>query len=121
MSTNNYHVGRRYQRGRGIGSVFGTIFRSIIPIGKKILNSATTKTIAKSVGRSLKEAAVDTALDALEGKNIKEAAQERLDETKAKIAKAIRKRGQQHKNMRKKNPKLKKSKAVKDKNYYLLN
>ena len=71
MYTNTSHVGKRYQRGRGIGGLFSTIFRSVIPLGKKLLTSSSTKSIAKSVGKSLKEAAVDTALDALEGKNIK--------------------------------------------------
>ena len=71
MYTNTFHVGQKYQRGREIGGLFSTIFRSVIPLGKKLLTSSTTKSIAKLVGKSSKEAAVDTALDALECKNIK--------------------------------------------------
>ena len=121
MYTNTFHIGKRYQRGRGIGGLFSTIFRSVIPLGKKLLTSSTTKSIAKSVGKSLKEAAVDTALDALEGKNIKKAAQERLQETKVKIAKAIRKGKNGHKSSIRETPKHKKVKVVREKNFCLWN
>ena len=120
MYTNNYHTGRRLQRGRGIGSIFSSIFRSILPIGRKILNSDTTKLLGKSVGKSLKEAAVGTALDALEGKNLKQAAQSRLNESKRKIAQAIRGTPKYKRFDKKKKPSLLKQKIRKTKGYYLL-
>ena len=58
MYINNYHIGKRLQRGRGIGSLFGSVLRSIVPIGKKLLTSNTAKSLAKSIGSSLKDAAI---------------------------------------------------------------
>ena len=121
MYTSNYHTGRRLQRGRGIGNVFGSIFRSLLPLGKKILTSNTSKAIAKSVGKSLKEVAVDTALDALEGKNIKEAAQQRLNESKQNIADTLRMRSRSKNLGKRKRSKLVKQKRQNKKGYYLLN
>ena len=118
MHLSSYHTGRRLQRGRGIGSLFGTVFRSLLPLGKKILTSNTAKSIAKSVGNSLKDAAVDTALDALEGKNIKKAAQERLNQSKVKISQALRK---QTDNKKIRNRKSIKAKSLNKRNYSLLN
>lgn len=116
---NNYHTGKRIQRGRGIGSIFGSVLRSIIPIGKKILTSNTTKSLAKSIGNSLKDAAIDTALDVVEGRNIKESAQERLNETRGKIAKVIR--SKTNKPKVKRHSKSKQQKINEKKAYYLLN
>ena len=119
MYINNYHTGKRLQRGRGIGSIFGSILRSIVPIGKKILTSNVTKSIAKSIGSSLKDAAIDTALDVVEGRNLKESAQERLNETRGKIAKVIRSKTKKPKVKRHNNSKQQKINGKKA--YYLLN
>ena len=84
------YLRRRLQRGRGIGSLFGSLVRTLMPIGKKMLTSNTTKSIAKSVGRTLKDAAVGTAIDVLQGKSVEEAAKQNLNTTKRKIANAVK-------------------------------
>ena len=103
---NNYHSGRKLQLGRGIGSLFASITRSLLPMGKKILTSNTTKALAKSVGKTLKEAAVDTAIDVLEGKSPKEAAQRSLERTKRKIADKLKDQPKSHKTSKSKKAKI---------------
>ena len=51
-----------------------------------MLTSNTTKSLAKSIENSLKDAAIETALDIVEGRNINQSAQERLNETRRKIS-----------------------------------
>jgi hypothetical protein len=60
-----YFAGARYQRGHGLGSIFGSIFRGL----KSIFPS-----VMKTVGRHALTTGVNIANDVLEGKNIKEAA-----------------------------------------------
>lgn len=112
--------GKRLQRGRGIGSLFGSVFRSLVPLGKKVLTSNVTKNIAKTAGKTLKNAAIDTAVDLLEGKNLKDSAKNSLDVTKRKLAQAIKdhaKKGVKHTN-KSKNVSRKKKKR---RDYFLLN
>ena len=92
MYISNYHSGRKIQRGKGIGSIFNSIFRTILPIGKKIVTSATAKSLAKSVRDSLANAAINTVGDVIEGDNLKEAAQKRLNESRKQIGAVIKKR-----------------------------
>ena len=122
MSTTNYHSGRKLQSGRGIGSIFSSIARSLITLGKQVLTSQTTKKIAKNVGQTLKDAAVEGAISMLEGDTVKEAAQKNLNKTKRKIGSAL-------KSVSKPEPKVKKRRRIvptvdkkrkKPRKYYLL-
>ena len=45
-----YHRGVILQKGRGIGSVFSSLFRTLLPIGKAVIKS--TPSIIKSTARS---------------------------------------------------------------------
>ena len=114
------YLGNRFQRGRGIGSLFGTVFRSILPIGKRILQSNVTKTLGKTVGKTLKDAAIETAADLLEGKTIKESAKKQLETTKRKIAKAIKSDTRQVSHKRRKRNKIDKKLIRNRGNYFLL-
>jgi hypothetical protein len=60
-----HFAGARYQRGHGLGSIFGSIFRGLKSIFPGVL---------KKVGRHALTTGVNIANDLLEGKNIKEAA-----------------------------------------------
>lgn len=120
MSTTNYHTGRRIQRGRGIGSLFGSLFRTLLPLGKKLLTSDASKSIARSVGKTLKEAAVDTAMDVLQGKDVKEAAQQSLNKTKRKIASTIRSNTRMITTKKKKSVKPNRKITRRNDRYYLL-
>lgn len=96
----NYHVGARYQRGRGIGSLFSGLIRGFAPIarmglnfGKRVVTSDLAKNIAGQALDSGKKMALNMAADLLEGRNIKESAQNQLDDVKKNIASTLRSGG----------------------------
>ena len=91
-----------------------------MPIGKKIITSNTSKSIAKSVGRSLKDAAVGTAVDVLQGKSVEEAAKENLNTTKRKIANAVKIHSKQLTKNKKRRMYAPKKNNRKKENYFLL-
>ena len=85
-----------------------------------MLTSNTTKSIAKSVGRTLKDAAVGTAIDVLQGKSVEEAAKQNLNTTKRKIANAVKLQSKQPiKKKKRRVNSLNKSNRKKE-NYFLL-
>ncbi len=53
--------GTKYQRGGGIGNIFSSIFRTLLPIAK---------TVGKTVGRQALSMGAQVASDALAGQNI---------------------------------------------------
>jgi hypothetical protein len=65
-------AGRRYQRGHGLGSIFGGLFKAAMPLLKKG---------AKTLGREVLKTGLDIAGDVVQGRNIKQAAQSRLKST----------------------------------------
>lgn len=96
----NYHSGYRYQRGRGIGSMFAGLFRALKPMammglnaGKKLLTSDTAKKFGSKIFDIGKTAAKDVLIDVLEGKKFADSSVEKLEEAKEKIAKTIRGEG----------------------------
>ena len=62
-----YH-GPRYQRGQGLGSMFSSLFRRVIPFAKVAANVVKSSPLAREVGRTLKDTAINVAVDALEKK-----------------------------------------------------
>ena len=60
-----YFAGTRYQRGHGLGSIFGNIFRGLKSIFPSVL---------RKVGRHALSTGVNIANDVLEGKKFKDAA-----------------------------------------------
>lgn len=104
----NFHSGPRFQRGRGLGSIFSALFRSLRPLasmglkaGKRILNSDIVKNIGSTALDATKDAVKNIAVDLLEGKNIKESANQQLEEAKSKLAQTLR--GSGRKRRKKKN------------------
>ena len=73
------YTGARFQKGHGLGSVFGSVLRAALP---------TLKTAGKKVLKTGLETGVGIATDALKGKNIKTAARQRVTQaaTKALLA-----------------------------------
>ena len=60
-----YHRGVILQKGRGVGSVFSSLFRTLLPIGKAVIKSTPSiiKSTARSpIGRKLKQSAKKLAL-----------------------------------------------------------
>ncbi len=61
-----YHRAVLFQKGRGIGSIFSWLLRTLVPIGKTIIKSAPSiiKSTAKSpIGRKLRKSAKKVALN----------------------------------------------------------
>ena len=63
-----YHIGVSLQKGRGIGGVFNSLFRTLLPIGKVVLKSSPKiiKSTARSplaLGRKLRKSAKKVALN----------------------------------------------------------
>jgi len=92
-----YHSGLHFQQGRGFGSFFGSILRGLKPIAKMGLNAGKkffTSDFAKKLGKTAldvgKSAATNIAVDLLEGKNLKDSAQEQLEDAKNKIATTLK-------------------------------
>lgn len=78
-----YYTGQSHQRGYGIGAWFKNLFRSALPFLFKG---------AKAVGKEALRTGAMIANDVIEGKQFKEAAEERSKEAGKKLAKkAIRK------------------------------
>ena len=92
----NYHSGYRFQKGRGIGSMFSGLMKFLKPIamkglnfGKKILKSDTAKQLGSSMLDIGKSAAKDFVVDVLEGKPFIDSGAEKLQEAKSKIAETL--------------------------------
>ena len=62
-------VGARIQRGHGLGSIFGGLFRSVLPL---------LKSLGMTVGKQALRTGAQMAGDVLGGQNIKESAKSRL-------------------------------------------
>ena len=68
--------GRRFQRGHGLGSVLGTLFKSILPVAKKV---------GKTVGKEVLRTSAHVASDALAGQDIGQAFERRGRQSAAKL------------------------------------
>ena len=66
-----YFAGARVQQGYGLGNLFSSIAKSVLPLVKKS---------AKILGKQVLQSGVDFASDVLQGENIKQAA---IDQAKA--------------------------------------
>ena len=66
-----YFAGARVQQGYGLGNLFSSIAKSVLPLVKKG---------AKTHGKQVLQSGVDFASDVLQGKNVKQAA---IDQAKA--------------------------------------
>ena len=66
-----YFAGARVQQGYGLGNLFSSIAKSVLPLVKKG---------AKTLGKQVLQSGVDFASDVLQGKNVKQAA---IDQAKA--------------------------------------
>ena len=69
-------AGRRYQRGHGLGSIFGGLFKAAMPLLKKG---------AKILEREALKTGLTIAGEVVQGRNIKRAAKSRLKSTEEKL------------------------------------
>lgn len=120
----NFHSGIRYQRGRGLGSLFSGLMRGFAPLarmglqaGKRLINSDIVKNVGRNVLEHGKKALVGMAADLIEGKNVKENAQAQLNEARKDIANTLRGSGRNRKRKKSCNVKCK---PLKKKRFNLL-
>jgi hypothetical protein len=66
------YVGTRYQRGHGLGSIFGSLFKSAVPLFKRGANT---------LGREALKTGLNLASEVMEGQNVTQAAKSRLKST----------------------------------------
>lgn len=104
-----YHRGPPIQQGAGLGSIFSGLWRTLVPAAKgavKTIGNIVKSPGAKSAGRfikdQVKEAAVNTALDALEGKSIGSSAKNRLKTASKNILHATQYAGESRKSTNRK-------------------
>lgn len=75
-----YYTGVQYQRGNGIGSIFASIGRAVLPL---------LKSGAKTVGKEVLKSGAQFASDVASGKNVKQAALRRAKETGSNLFQRI--------------------------------
>jgi hypothetical protein len=75
-------TGIPYQRGHGLGSFFGRLFRSILPVAKSIGKSAL-----KTVGKEAVNMGMNVAQDLSEGRNIRQSLKEHGAKAVGKLVK----------------------------------
>ena len=92
-----YHRGVLIQRGRGIGGVFSSLFRSLLPIGKAVIKStpsiirSTAKSpIGRKLRRSAKKVALNTAKNLIETGDINKTLQKNLNDSKNEVTNALK-------------------------------
>ena len=93
----NYHHGPRFQRGRGLGSIFASLARGIAPIarlglraGRSLISNPLVKKIGQTALDAAKQSAANMSADLIDGRNIKESAQNELNTARSKIASTLR-------------------------------
>ena len=94
----HYHRGVAIQQGAGLGSIFSGLFRTLVPVAKRavktvgrFVKSDGVKSAGKYLGKQATQAAVDTALEALEGRPVGKAAKTRLKNATKNILLAAKK------------------------------
>lgn len=94
----NYNIyrGNQYQRGYRLGGTFKKFFRWIVPLVQKHAFPAIESGL-KTVGKTALETAADITKDAISGRNIREAAESRInsavDQLKEQAEKKLRGEG----------------------------
>jgi hypothetical protein len=88
-----FHQGPYLQRGGGLGNIFGSLFKAIIPaaskLGRNIIKSPLTKSILKSAKDTAVEGGLTLASDALRGRDMGESVQKNLKRARSRVADAI--------------------------------
>ena len=91
-----YHRGVLIQRGRGIGGVFNSLFRTLLPIGKAVIKSTpkfikqTAKSpLGKKLQKSAQKVAINTAKNLLETGDIKKTLKKSIKDSKKELSNAL--------------------------------
>jgi hypothetical protein len=88
-----HHSGPYLQRGRGIGNLLGSLFRSVIPaagaLGRSLLKSPITKQVLKTAKRTAIEAGSNVLSDLAHGESVADSMDRGLNVAKRRVASAI--------------------------------
>ena len=86
-----YYRGVLLQKGRGIGGIFSSLFRTLLPIGKAVIKSTPSiikNTAKSSIGRKLrksaKKVALNTAKNLIQSGDINKTLQKSVEDSKKK-------------------------------------
>lgn len=100
----NIHRGERIQAGRGLGNLFGSLFRGLKPLaqmgiqaGKRFLQSDFAKNVGRTALETGKDMLKNVVADVLEGQNVGESLNKEMQSAKTKIAQQIRGSGKKRK------------------------
>lgn len=97
------------QRGRGLGSLFGSLFRSVVPVVSKFGRSIVSSPVTKSIGSALKNSALETVgsvgADLLRGEDLSQTLDKNLAQARNKVADALEKSTKQPPNKKRKKTK----------------
>ena len=93
----NYHLGPRYQRGRGLGSIFAALYRGLAPMarlgfqaGKNLLGNPLVRQIGQKAFEVAKQSAKNIAVNMAEGNSLRDSVQEELEKARNKISTTLR-------------------------------
>ena len=91
-----YHKGVLFQKGRGIGGVFNSLFRTLLPIGKaviksspKIIKSAVKSPLGRKVRKSAQRVALQTAKNLIESGDISKTLKKSIADSKKEVSNAL--------------------------------
>lgn len=76
QASSPYYSGALYQRGHGIGGIFGSLFRSLVPLMRNTVGPAL-KHGAKAVAREAVRAGAGVASDVLSGQTLEDSIRRR--------------------------------------------
>ena len=92
-----YHRGVLTQRGKGIGGVFSSLIRNLLPIGKafvrsspKIIKNTVKSPLGKKLRRSAKKVAINTAKNLLESGDINKTLKKTIEDSKKEVSSALK-------------------------------
>lgn len=91
------HRGPYLQRGRGLGNIFGSLFRTVLPALKTLRSYSLTalkSNLVRNAGRSIASSAlqggISAVTDALDGKNVKKSLNSSLSNAKRELSRTIK-------------------------------
>ena len=91
-----YHKGVLLQKGRGIGGVFSSLFRTLLPIGKtvlksspKIIKNTARSPLGRKLRKSAKKVALNTAKRLIESGDIKQTLKKSIEDSKQEVSNAL--------------------------------
>lgn len=84
------HRGRRVQSGRGLGSIFKSVFKMLIPAAKAAIKSPIARNILKAAKSAGKDAALSLASDAVAGRNMGESLDRNLQDARETIGMSLK-------------------------------